>query len=73
MYRQFAVGGGPLQVVGFYDDDIVKGETGWMISKRIFSAVHFEGNLEVLPSGVADTAYVDAYSLPARHPTWVCP
>ena len=60
MYRQSAVGGGPLQVVGFYDDDIVKGETGWMISKRIFSAVHSEGNTEVLPSRVADTADTDA-------------
>jgi len=60
IYRRSAVGGASLQVVGFYDDDFVRGDPGWLISKRIFSAVHFEGNLEVLPSGVADTAYTDS-------------
>ena len=60
MYRQSGVGGGSLQVVGFYDDNFVTVETVWMISKRILSAVHFEGNLEVLPSGVGNAAYVDA-------------
>jgi len=60
MIRSGAPDGDKLQVVGRYEDDLVRGRSGWLIHRRHFIAVHCEGNVQVLPPHIAEADYSDA-------------
>jgi hypothetical protein len=60
MIRSDNADGDKLQVIGRYEDELVRSESGWLIHRRHFIAVHYEGNIEVLPAEIAKAGYSDA-------------
>jgi hypothetical protein len=60
MIRSDTADGDKLQVIGRYEDELVRSESGWLIHRRHFIAVHYEGNIEVLPAEIAKAGYSDA-------------